>query len=185
MSGSRLTSTFVVFVAFLLACGSPAIASGKKPPSKPKATPAKKPAKPKPKPNAAQAHNVAHTHAHSTPHKIHHNFYAARAPHSRSWYYHHRHHRWVYEVRVRSRRWHERAFASQRAAHTFMVYLRYHHFERHLHHPTDVLWLVTYRNNHSHHFGTYAALPVARRVEVSLRASGFEAWLRWHRRYYF
>jgi hypothetical protein len=124
-----------------------------------------------------------HAH-HPTPHKLVHHYYAGRSARSRSWYRHHHHRHWVYEVRFRSRAWHERAFASHRAAATFSHYLAHHHFQRRMHHPSEGLWVVSFRSTHGHHYGTYASLPVARRVEVGLRQSGFAAWLHWHRRYF-
>jgi hypothetical protein len=186
MNRLRLGTTLVVITAWLLAT-APALADTKKPPKKPKAPPKKSATSPKPKPKTQQpvpVHSAAPTQAHSTLHAVHHDFYAGKAPRSLSWYRHHHHRGWVYEVRYRSPRWQERSFASLPAARTFMVYLRHHHFQRRLFHPANALWMVSYRNPHSHHFGTYAALPVARRVEVNLRQSGMSAWLRWHRRYF-
>jgi hypothetical protein len=112
------------------------------------------------------------------------NSLAGTALRSNSWYRQHRHHRWVYEVRFRSGLWHERVFASDRAARTYVAYLRHHHMERRLYHPTEGVWLVTYRNVHSRHFGTYASLPVARRVEAGLTLNGIPAWVVWHRLYF-
>jgi hypothetical protein len=109
---------------------------------------------------------------------------AGMAPRSRSWQSYHRHHRWVYEVRFRSYWWRTRIFASYEAAQTFMVYLRYHHFERLLLNAPEGVWAVNYRTLHSRHFGTYASLPVARRVEFALTENGIPAWVVWHRLYY-
>jgi hypothetical protein len=173
-------ATWILVCSFV--CTAGAEAAPEKAPKHPKH--AKPAAKPKPKPDTKKAHNPVHTHARTVPHHVHHNSYAGRTARSQTWYWHHRHHHWVYEVRVRSRAWHERAFPTYRSARTFMHYLRHHHFNRHLSHPTDNAWIVTYHSPHAHHYGTYASLPVARRVEDGLRASGFSAWLRWHRRYW-
>jgi hypothetical protein len=173
-----------ISLVFLMVIPVAALANGK-PGAKPKPSKPAAKSKPKPKPHPSQTHKPTPSHAHSTPHRVHHNFYAGRAARSQAWHHHHRHWRWTYEVRVRSRAWHERAFGSQGAARTFSRYVHLHHFERHTYHPTEGVWIVAYRNPHSRHFGTYAALPVARRVEYALRQSGFSAWLHWHRRYFF
>ncbi len=136
------------------------------------------------KPAPHEVHNAVPTHAHANTHYAMHHFYAGTAPRSLTWYRHHRHRGWVYEVRFRSNAWHERAFATHLAAHTYSHHLGWHHFQRRVFVSPSGAWMVAYRNPHSHHFGTYAALPVARRVEVGLRAMGFAAWLHWHHRYW-
>ena len=182
MNHVRLPIVFAVSTLFLIAF-APALSAAEKK-AKPKVVPKQSTTKPKPKPPPNQIHNPVPTSARSTLHTVHHHYYAGRAPRSATWYRHHRRHGWVYEVTFRSRAWHERAFVSYRAAHTFMVHLRRHHFERRLHHPSEGIWMVSYRSRHGHRFGTYASLPVAQRVKFGLRESGFFAWLRWHRRYF-
>jgi hypothetical protein len=165
-------------------------------PSKPKVEPTKpkpegtvtpKPGAVKPKPNVRtnRASSPGVTSVPSPTTTVMNNAsFAGMAPRSRSWQSYHRHHRWVYEVRFRSYLWRTRVFASYPAAQTFMVYLRSHHFERFLLHPTEGVWAVNYWTLHSRHFGTYASLPVAQRVEFALMEHGIPAWVVWHRRYY-
>ena len=166
-------------IALILALASPtaeALARGSK---APKATKARK----RLPPNSNRGRKPITVRHHQTAARRTYHHYAGRAYHSRTWYRHHRHRRWAYEVRFRSRVWATRAFATRPAAMTFMTYLRYHHFERHLRNVNGT-WLVSFRNPHSHHYGTYSRHDVAQRVEVSLRQHGFYAWLRWHRIYF-
>jgi hypothetical protein len=189
-----------VCVAVLCAVSVFAVQSGRtgyaNPPAK-KENPPKLPTKPKgtvtPKPNPPPTRTsnsvttpvrtpTARTPTVRTPN--HHTAMAGMAHRSHTWQTYHHHHRWVYEVRFRSLLWHSRTFASLPAASTFMVYLREHHFQRFLLNPVEGIWTVTYRTPHSRHFGTYASLPVARRVEDALTLSGFPAWVVSHRWYY-
>jgi hypothetical protein len=160
-------------------------------PAKPPKPKPPKPAKPKPKPKprttSTSVKRTTTTPAavrKTTVSAIQAQHFSGTSPKSQSWYRHHHHHRWVYEVRFRSRQWHHRAFGSYYAALAYMQHLRWHHYQRFLSRPTGTLWVVNYRSWHSHRFGMYAYLPVARRVEVGLWQNGFPAWVVWHRRYY-
>ena len=187
MSSPRLTTLFAVLAALLLGIDSPAMAPPhSKPASKPKPAPVKKPAaaKPKPKPSAAQAHTAAGTHAKSTVHQVRHNYYAGRSARSRTWYAHHQHRRYVYQVRYRVRGAGERVFPTQVAAQTYRHWLHQHHLHASVHHPADGLWTVNFWGSHVRPFGTYASLPVARRVELTLRSYGFASWIHSHRVYF-
>src|ERR1700682_6355471 len=118
----RIALAMIAAVSLLHAEPNFSSANGKAP-HKPHAKPVKLPARPRPKATPAQAHKSAPTHARSTVHRLHHNHYAGRSAHSRAWYRHHPHRRWVYEVRYRSGAWHDRVFHSHHAAHTFLRYL--------------------------------------------------------------
>src|SRR5262249_6185357 len=115
-----------------------------KPPPKPKST-VKKPPKPKTTPSHAvhtTSHNVhtAPSAAHAALRRSAGHYYAGKTHRSWTWYRHHQHRHWMYEVRVRSRAWATRGFATPQAAKTFMVYLRHHHFQRYMRHSNS-LWV--------------------------------------------
>jgi hypothetical protein len=159
----------------------------KKPPKPPASKPVRKPAAP-PRPvvrlTREQAQRPVVTHAHWTAHRGAHVYYPGRSARSRAWYYHHRHQRWVYQVRYRIGGSGTRVFTSHAAARTFRVWLGRHHLHSHLYHQPNGLWAVTFWGSHTHPFGTYASLPVARRVELALRQQGFPSWVHWLRVYF-
>jgi hypothetical protein len=129
--------------------------------------------------NVHTASSLTHTALHHTAHHS----SAGRTPRSLTWNRHHKYRHWMYEVRMQSRAWGMRAFTSARAGKTFMGYLSHHQFQRYMRHQNN-MWVVHYRSMHSHRYGMYRSLPVARRVETTLRRSGFLAWLKWHRTYF-
>jgi hypothetical protein len=110
-------------------------------------------------------------------------YYAGKAPRSLTWYRHHQRRHWVYEVRIRSRAWSARALPTPQAAKTFSSYLRHHSFQTYTRHANNA-WVVHYRSLHSHRYGMYRSLGVARRVETSLRRNGLVAWLKYRRMYF-
>jgi hypothetical protein len=168
----------------LIALSGPAATApkGKKPP--------KPPAVEKPvkrnivRPTPQQAHRPVVTHARSTVHPVAHNYYAGQSARSRTWYYHHHHRHWVYQVRYRVHGWGKRIFPTQASAHTYAVWIRNHHLHAFVNHPSPQTWVVHYSGSRVHPFGTYASLPVARRVEVALRGYGFSSWVHWLRVYF-
>jgi len=127
--------------------------------------------------------NTASKATHTTLHRTTQHYYAGRTPKSMTWYRHHNRRHWMYEVRVRSRAWGTRGFTNPQSAKTFMGYLSHHHFQRYMRHSNN-MWVVHYRSLHSHRYGMYRSLGVARRVETSLRQNGFFSWLKWHRVYF-
>jgi hypothetical protein len=187
----RAPFAVLIALAFGLAAFAGAVPRDKKPPkpsaARPAAKPARKPAAPARnivRPTPQQAHRPVVPHAHWTTHRAANLTYAGHSARLRTWYYHHHHQRWVYQVRYRIGGTGKRIFTNRAAAQTFRVWLWRHQLRSNLHVRADGTWSVTYWGSHVHRFGTYASLPVARRVEIALREYGFPSWVYWLQVYF-
>jgi hypothetical protein len=98
---------------------------------------------------------------------------------SRTWYAHHWHRRWAYDVQARTAvNGGQRYFTNYAVARTFWHRLGRMHVHRRII-PTGSGWLVRFRASHWHRFGSYVHLNHARHAAAVLRLRGFLARVHW------